>query len=300
MGKSHFQIFIENLTLTLLTILKIILLSTYFPKKIRLKDDVKECLILGNGPSLNDLIKNSAHFVKGKILICVNHFARTDFYKLLKPNYYIITSPEFFGMENKLNWEHYRMTTFQAMAEKTDWEMTLMVPSLAGKRKNWIKMLKSNPKIKIHYFNNTPVEGFTRINHWLYRLDLGMPRPHNVLIPAIFISIQLKFEKVYLAGADHSWLKYIQVDQNNQVLLNQKHFYENDQPETHDKSTSRFQPMYIGGTKTKRKLHEVLIKYVYSFRSYWELNRYAKSRGTKVLNTTSNSFIDAFERVKID
>lgn len=300
MGKSYIQIFIENVTQTILTILKVILLSHYFPKKSWLKNDAKECLILGNGPSLNELINNSSQFIKGKILICVNYFARTDFYKLLKPNYYIITSPEYFGTEEKLDWDQDRMLTFQAISENTDWEMTLLVPYLARKRKSLVKMLNSNPNIKIHYFNNTPIDGFTSINHWFYNLDLGMPRPHNVLIPAIFLSIKLKFGKVYLAGADHSWLKNIYVDEDNQVLLSQKHFYDTDQSKTHDKNTNKSQPMYIGGSKRKRKLHEVLTKYVYSFRSYWELNRYAQSRGTRILNITSNSFIDAFERVKID
>ena len=54
----------------------------------------------------------------------------------------------------------------------------------------------------------------------------GMPRPHNVLIPSIILSMRMGFKKIYLAGADHSWLKEIFVSEDNEVFLTQKHFYD--------------------------------------------------------------------------
>jgi hypothetical protein len=74
------------------------------------------------------------------------------------------------------------------------------------------------------------------------------------------------------------------------VLINQKHFY--------DAETSKSEPMHKGG-KGERRLHEVLLKFYYSFRSYYMLNGYARKRGAKIINVTPNSFIDAFERLKI-
>ena len=41
--------------------------------------------------------------------------------------------------------------------------------------------------------------------------------PHNVLIPSIAIGLRLPFKKIYLAGADHSWLPEITVTDDNEV-----------------------------------------------------------------------------------
>jgi hypothetical protein len=51
-GKSKLQYFVEDLINSLLTLLKVILMSKYFVPKIKVKDKRDECVILGNSPSL--------------------------------------------------------------------------------------------------------------------------------------------------------------------------------------------------------------------------------------------------------
>lgn len=299
MNKSGFQIFIEHTILSALSILKVSLLSS-FRVKIPKKTTHNECVILGNGPSLKNFLQYDHAFVQDKSVVCVNFFSRTDEYTRIKPTYYILTSPEYFTNEKKESWKAIRQKTFDAMEKTTSWPMYLMVPALARRHKEWKKTLTKNPNITIVYFNNTPIEGFRVLNHFFYRRNLGMPRPHNVLIPSILLGINLGFRTIYLTGSDHNWTKELFVTDQNEVLLSQKHFYDQQlKPEDKEKNTPLPRPMYKGGSIEKRKLHEVLIKFFYAFRSYWDLGTYAESKGVKIYNLTPGSFIDAFERLKL-
>ncbi|MGI9544563.1 MAG: hypothetical protein ACR2MX_14980 [Cyclobacteriaceae bacterium] len=259
----------------------------------------KECVILGNGPSLNDTLEKCPDFLEGRALFAVNFFARTSAFEKLQPKYYVICSPEYFVGEQKKEWVEDRLKTFKILAESTRWELHLFVPTLAKKNKEWQRILETNTNIKIFYFNNTPVEGPPAFRHFLFRKNLGMPRPHNVLIPSIFLALNLEFKKIYLAGADHSWTREISVNDQNQVLIGQKHFYDAETTqETLGKNKPAAQAMYLGGTNQTRKLHEVLIKFVRSFQSYWVLKSYAASLDASIINITPGSYIDAFERLK--
>lgn len=169
--------------------------------------------------------------------------------------------------------------------------MTLIVPSVAKKSEEWKKTIAQNPNIRIKYINITPIEGFGNFVHWTLRQNLGLPRPHNVLIPCIKLAVDMNYEHVFVVGADHSWLKDIYVGNDNKVYLSQKHFYDNNPaPEV----------MYDGTSNRVRTLADMLMKFVYSFRSYFVLKAYAKARGVNVYNSTPESFIDAFERKKLN
>lgn len=102
------------------------------------------------------------------------------------------------------------------------------------------------------------------------------------------IALYLGFNKIFLFGADHSWMKDIWVDEENNVLLQQKHFYDL------DKAVPRHMD-YLG--KGKRKMHEVLIKFYHSFKGYFEIDAYSKSQGKIIYNCTPGSYIDAFKRI---
>ena len=63
--------------------------------------------------------------------------------------------------------------------------------------------------IQVHYMNTTPIEGFENISFQLISRQLGMPRPHNVLIPTILHAINLDFRNIYVVERIiHGCLKY--------------------------------------------------------------------------------------------
>jgi hypothetical protein len=135
----------------------------------------------------------------------------------------------------------------------------------------------------------TPIDGNQKIANWIMRNNWGLPRPHNVLIPSLVIAINMGYKKVFVAGADHSWMPYVRVTQKNEVVMVQKHFY--DSKEAEEKA------MYNASSKgCDRKLHEVLQKFTYAFKSYFVIQAYAKAQNCHIVNLTKGSYIDAFPR----
>ena len=58
----------------------------------------KKLLILGNGPSLSSAINEIINIQKKNEFdfICVNEFAFVDYYKVLKPQHYVLIDPIYF------------------------------------------------------------------------------------------------------------------------------------------------------------------------------------------------------------
>lgn len=291
--------FIQNLFESIFSCIKVIVLSKFI-LNFKLKSKKNHSLIvLGNGPSLNETL-GQKEFLVDKELLCVNYFGRTDDYEKLQPSYYVITSLEYFFREEKEEFAVERKNTLEDIAKKTTWSLILFLPAKAKTKSHWKKIFKNNPNISIFYFNTTPVSGFNFFTNFCYKNNFGMPRPHNVLIPSLVLATNIQFSNIYICGADHSWLKELSVDSNNDVLLSQKHFYDNREKKPPNyKDMSHAKPMYHGGSTKTRKLHEILEKFYYTFRSYWKIKDYASSRNIKIYNITPESFIDAFERLDI-
>jgi hypothetical protein len=262
---------------TLLSFFRVVLLSRKV-KPFSLPAHNKELVVLGNGPSLRPLLSGHSSFLDGKDLMMVNFSAVSDDFIRFRPRFYLLMDPVFFeddAMRQKL---------FVPIAEKTDWEMHLFAPVSARKQNAWQEIISRSSHIQIHWFNATPVEGIPGFRYFCYRERLGMPRPRNVLVACLMVALQLPYEKIYLAGADHSWLKEIWVDDNNIVNEDRAHFYDK-------KSTQR--------VVSPQKLHEILNSMAIAFRSYHEVEAYSSKIGKKIINITPGSFIDAFRRMSI-
>jgi len=295
---NKLKYFWENGFLTLTSFFRVIFQSKKFLRFPKVKSaETDDIVILGNGPSLNEFVENNESFLANRSMLAVNYFVRSEFYERLKPNFYLITSPEFWKKEEKAGWTKDREKTFHLLAERTSWHMVFHVPKLAKKHQKWKDIIQTNKNIEIRYFNNIPIEGFTGFRNWGFKNNLGMPRPHNVLIPSLVISINMQYKKIFLAGADHSWLKEINVTEDNVTLLRQKHFYEKQASFVKSVySNGKEQPMYYGGSKNVRPLHDVLEKFYFTFRSYWEIKKYAAKQNVSIFNLTKDSYIDAFDK----
>ena len=290
---ARIQIFLENFILTCLSIIRIIILSDIFILLKQRKPVIncsRESVILANGPSLSESIDSNPEFLTGKDMVCVNFYPETSYYKQLKPRYFVTGAPELWIKDVSPEWEIKRNNLFETIKNQTDWDIIFLIPSLARKHKSWQNVLKVNPHIKITYYNITPVEGFKWFKHICFRLSLGMPRPHNVLTPSLMLILNYGYKRIFLLGADHSWLPEITVDNQNRVLLRHRHFY--------DENTASL--LQMGTIKMGvRKLHEVLHKFYYTFAGYFIIKEYAESLEATIINATPDSFIDAFDRKSI-
>ena len=267
-----------NFLATLKSIAKIVLQSR--PVKNMPAPEGSRIIVMGNGPSLNDTIASHLPLLKSTPSMAVNFAALAPVFFDIRPRYYVLADPHFFGAsDNGGNLDKLR----QALA-RVEWKMTLFVPA---------KFLKAARKhysgLDLKPFNFIGLEGYDAFTHAAFSAGLGMPRPRNVLVPAIMLAIGMGYKEVVITGADHSWMKTLSVTDDNEVVSVQPHFYADS-----DRELSRIRHDYQG-----IRLHEVVESFAIAFRSYHHIVRYARSRGVRVLNATPGSFIDAFERIKL-
>ena len=288
MELQKITIFFTSLFQSCLSILKIALLSNWFASLKKFGKDEDECAVLGNGPCLNKDFELNLEFIKSKKKLCVNFFALSKEYEIIRPDIYVLSAPEFW-LKNTTDWfKDKRAQLIENLVSRTSWQMTLLIP-FAAKKSEFCQKIRSQRNITVIFYNNTPVEGFKSIVNILFKMNLGMPRPHNVLVPSIYLAVNLGFKKIFIFGADHSFHEEITIDDSNTMTVNHEHFY--------DKKEVRM-PMYrLDGEEYH--IHDIFRKLYLAFQSYFILKDYAEYMGVIILNASSRSYIDAFEKIRI-
>ncbi|MDE6587901.1 MAG: hypothetical protein K2K40_06155 [Paramuribaculum sp.] len=239
-------------------------------------------VVMGNGPSLNDTIADCRRQLEVLPLLAVNFAALSPEFGQLRPSYYVLADPVFFAPATEGNVGKLR----DAFA-RIDWPVTLFVPIRSKAAAH--RLTAGNANITVAGFNPVGVEGFELLEEKAFDLGLGMPRPRNVLIPSLMIAISLGFKTIYVAGADHSWMKTLDVTDDNTVVSVQPHFY----------AESNEEKARVTSVYKDVRLHEVVYSFYVAFKSYFTIERYARRRGVSIYNVTPGSFIDAFQRCNL-
>ncbi len=236
-------------------------------------------VIMANGPSLRSVIDAYLTELQNATTMAVNFAANAPEFRLLQPDFYILADPHFFSGAEDVNLANLRVNLAAA-----SWPMTLLVP--VGKEKSLPVEIAGNRHISISTFNMVGVEGFSVFERLAYSRKLGMPRPRNVLVPSIACAIWLGFKHIYIIGADHSWIKNLDVDADNHVISVQPHFYRES-----GKEQKRIDAVYRGV-----HLHQVVESFAVALRSYHDLQAWAQAEQVSIFNATPGSLIDAFPR----
>ena len=267
---------LDNTFKSIISIIKILLKSRHatISKKDVNSDSI---IIMGNGPSLNETIASHRDVLCNFPTLAVNFAANSPEFKILKPRYYAIADPAMFALKNNPTIEQLKQNL-----SAVDWQMTLFIPCTARGAMNALR----NENLKIEYFNAIAVEGFQWIEDLAFKSGRGMPRPRNVLIPSIMIAMKMGYKNIYITGADHSWTQTLSVNEKNEVVSIQPHFYKEDESEE-----KRVKADYL-----KIKLHQVIYSLYVAFKSYHTIQGYATRSGINIFNSTPQSFIDAFPR----
>jgi hypothetical protein len=221
-----------------------------------------------------------------KDLVCVNLFAQSEYFEILKPTDYVLIDGLFFAFENKATDRQDIKKVFENFLTVT-WEMNIYIPASAKKGYLVNEILKKNTCIKINYFNYIVVSGYDKFKFYMYKKGFGMPQCQNVLAASLFLSINRGYKEIYLFGADHSWHQQISVASDNKILLLDQHFYN-----TEGKALTI-------NAQNKQTTADVFYSLYKAFKSYVILNSYAIYRNCTVYNASEVSFIDAFQQKKI-
>lgn len=235
-------------------------------------------IIMGNGPSLNDTIRDHADSLAAHRLMAVNYAARAQQFYDLRPEYYVMIDPIFFTHLDHENVQE----LWHNLSTRVDWPMTIFLPARAKVPVDF----SSHNNIRIRRINPVGVEGFDWVENAAFTAGRGMPKPRNVLIASLMVALKLGFRKIYIVGADHTWSKTLEVNEQNEVISIQPHFYKDNEAE-HRHTASVYRGVH---------LHDIMMSFHVAFRSYFTIERYARHIGTEIYNATPGSFIDAFRR----
>ena len=265
---------------TVASLLKVMLRSRR-PDRVPGAPQGRGVVILGNGPSLRHTIDTCGERLADYDLMAVNFFATSPDYFTLRPGLYVLADPHFFEADS----DDANVRALRDNISRTSWPMTLFLPH--GVNTDYLtSALPGN--VRIARYNLTPAEGAPCVVHSLYARGLAMPRPRNILVPALMLALRMGYRRIVIVGADHGWTQTLSVDSDNCVVSVQPHFYA-DRPE----ELERIKNVYRGV-----RLHDVLQSLTIAFRSYHAIRAYADSLASapEIINATPGSFIDAFRR----
>jgi len=247
----------------------------------------KDICVIGNGPSLKDDLV----FLYSKIglcdFVCVNQFSESKEYETIKPNVYLFLDGAWFSDKFPLL-ESIVYKTLDAINLKTTWKLVILVPF--GSDLSVINSRIDNINIIIEEYASIPVSYEKSMDSVLVSLDscYAGPARNNVINYSIYLSIVWGYSNIYLSGLDMSIYRDILVDQNdNEKYLITKHFYEDDKKLLLRKNPDRVEPW---------KMYELYHEASLIFKTHNILNEYAAKKNINIINKSSFSMIDAYER----
>ena len=253
------------------------LLSFFFIKsdaKYSKKHSEKKLNILGNGPSGHETYVWNAKSIGD--LAVVNFFALNESFWRYKPNYYILIDPIFFENSNDKN------KSLIEEINKINWNMTLYLPAKYNKA---CKEIFKNSNLNLSFVRHNPCFMSNDFFYWMYKKNLFTPKFQNVINAAIYIGINLGYKNISLHGVESNDFANYFVDSKNEVHSRNQHFYG-------DSSTN----MTREGLIKRGELWRYIRYYSYMFESYYQLEKYSKYIECKIINRTTNSFIDSFDK----
>lgn len=271
---------IGNFFKSIIGILKILKQGNYFSfKQFPPVSGNKILRILGNGKSLNEASLTENNNID---YLVVNRHVLGDNYTSIKPSYYVLADPHFFSHEEGIN-------IIKEINTKTTWPLNLCIVYNRSIKKK-IRNIVNNPYITLITYNICNFDGHDKIKYLTYNWQLAMPVVQNVLVASLMLGIQKKYPVIELYGVEHTWTKYLFVDENNIVYLDNPHFF--------DKEKTPAKPVKEIQHTKEYPLYLILKNYSRMFESYWEIKDYIKMthKNTQIINCTKGSFIDAFDK----
>lgn len=287
--KRYPLLILDLLTLLISTIKY--LFSSKDTKNIKLKINLnpsKKLLILGNGPSLKKDIERIIKIESDSDIFAVNYFASSEYFQLLKPKCYFMFDPMFYSDEVNNDIKSNTEKLYDDI-NKINWNMVIIC-----KKDGYPKLkriFKQNKYITILSTVNRSKEFNIESIH-LLALERNITTPNfgrGVLILALWYAILMKKKDIEIYGADFSQFKDFEVDQStNKIIIDNTHFYK--VMKGQEKNRTKYK------NKKDRKIHERLYQLSLMFKNMYLVSKVAKKRDLKIINCSSTSYLDCFER----
>ena len=235
--------------------------------------------VLGNGPSLRDELPRliARREWERTDMMAVNFFALGDEFTIVRPQYYVLSDPQFFrraGRSERVE------NLYRALGERVNWPMTLYVQYYNPERFDYRAAVGANPNIRIVPFHTLVFRGLRSVEFWCYRHGLGSGNFGTVVQNGEFIGLLLGYRQIDLYGVDHTLLDGLTVDDRNRLCRTQSHYY--------DSAPAAPEPIFVNATDPPRPytMHTYLAETAELFRGHEVLRDYARSIGARIVNRT--------------
>lgn len=254
--------------------------GTFHPSVKSIQRSKDRIFVIGNGPSLNKDIAPFVNNLKNEEILMVNQALTHPLAFNLKPNYYMLMDPAYWGFytheEDADGWITNCVTSLNERLVNVDWQMNILAPYHFYAKRTEKGIAYTNQNIHIRTFNATELYTFFSLQRWLYANGFAIPNGINVLISALCCALIISYKKIYLLGADSTWHTQLDVDENNRVFSLEEHYY-------HDKVQKVYTPYSLS-------FHMQCI--AEAFKAYDTLGM----TFPQIYNLSSSSMIDAFPR----
>ena len=252
----------------------------------------KKCMVFGNGPSLNSLLEKYENGIINLTNECfvVNMFPLNPLFYKIKPKY-LFWSDYVFIQDTSGSTEKVR-NMYNMMQDRVDWNLTIYLN--APWQKDNLRLIEyskiTNPNIRFVFLNRKFCDGLgPRLRHRLYKSGYFMPSEGTVVNTAIYVAILQGYKEIELYGSELTMFKDLEVGEDNQLYIVQKHFYEK---EYRAKQTTD------GGGKAY--VHTYMNYMFVMFHSHYLLRQFADYMGVRIVNCTPGSMIDVYERKRVE
>ncbi len=241
-------------------------------KKIRGTCRNKDALIIAGGPSTNRLnIENvlAAQSSGNLDVFVLNWFPLSDLAQKIVPDFFCLSDPitkpgsqsVFKGKRSEEIW-HYL---------ESQPRIKLILPH------NWMKYTKSiKNKVEI-WIDDRELVGWSRSNSVLKPRGYASVTAHKTIASAVFMG----YRTIYLIGLDNSLFKFVEVDEENQIIEKPAHSYDDV-----NSVDIRRQHLYPKGMQS--------LLYNYSL-VFVDLKRSFKA--ANIFNIDKSSLTDAFPKI---
>ena len=239
----------------------------------------EEVIIMGNGPSLNNINFKKINRRKYK-MCCVNYYpVKSKMFYYLRPEYLCLIDPGFF--KYTIEAEKQDFADLISALRMVDWPLTIIAPK-------WEKLPVKNPHIKYYWVNTYELSSNInkRFAYWLYNHNFANPGMQNVTLGALYFFIMNRCKKIYLAGVDLSDFKFLNVDENNRVYVDSNHSY--------GVTRYYYDEMKENGVSG---FCEILGAYQKMFTDYRLAGKYAEYVGVRIANLSLQSYVDNFKKL---
>ncbi|WP_304370717.1 hypothetical protein [uncultured Helicobacter sp.] len=240
--------------------------------------------VIGNGPSLNTDITSHIKDLCLEDIMMVNQALTHTLAFELKPKYYMLMDPAYWGFyTDKEDIDGGLTQCVKCLNEafsRVDWEMNVFAPYHYYHKRTAKSLVLNNPKLHIYTFNAVELYTFSMLQRWLYRHNFAIPSGINVLLAGLCCAVTMGYKEIYLLGADSTWHKQLEVDENNRVYSLETHYYHNQKEKIYTPYPLSFHMQCIAEAFKAYDTLGVAFPYIY--------------------NLSSVSMIDAFKRKNID